>query len=86
MNVDIEELLRLEDEVEFSCERETLPISLDAKMNMLKFLQVQTVVQFQLAYDDLYKEGGLECLPRQHRPGLVDGHRPTQVLGPTELR
>ncbi|CAN0515234.1 unnamed protein product, partial [Ectocarpus sp. 12 AP-2014] len=55
-----------ENELKASCEGETSPVILDAKMNILKCLQVQTVVQFQLAYDDLYyelnKEGGLECV------------------------
>ncbi|CAM9627561.1 unnamed protein product [Ectocarpus sp. 13 AM-2016] len=66
MNVDIEEFLRLENELKASCGSETSPVILDAKMNILKYLQVQTVVQFQLAYDDSYyelnKEGGLERL------------------------
>ncbi|CAB1103567.1 unnamed protein product [Ectocarpus sp. CCAP 1310/34] len=42
MAVDINELLLLEAELKTSRERETLPISLDAKLNILKYLQVQT--------------------------------------------
>lgn len=66
MAVDINELLRLETELKTSRERETSPIRLDAKVNILKYLQVQTVKQFEAEYDDLYyelnKTGGLHCL------------------------
>ncbi|CAM9444501.1 unnamed protein product [Ectocarpus fasciculatus] len=66
MAIDIKELIRLEAELKTSRERETSPISLDAKVNILKFFQVQTVKQFQAKYDDLYYEldkmGGLDCL------------------------
>ncbi|CAM9264861.1 unnamed protein product [Ectocarpus fasciculatus] len=56
MNADIKGLLRLEAELKTPCERETSPFSLDAKVNILKYLQVQTVLQFQAKYDDLYYE------------------------------
>ncbi|CAB1096777.1 unnamed protein product [Ectocarpus sp. CCAP 1310/34] len=64
--VDISELLRLEAELKSSRARETWTVSLDAKVNLLKYLQIQTVLQFQAAYDDMYYElhqtGGLDCL------------------------
>eukprot|EP00903_Cladosiphon_okamuranus_P018852 g17340.t1 len=66
MNVDIEELLRLENELKSQREDATSSVCLDAKVNILKYLQVQTVLQYQAGYDALYyelnKEGGLECL------------------------
>lgn len=66
MNVDIGELLRLETELKNQREDATSSVGLDAKLNMLKYLQAQTVFQYQAAYDsrfyELNKEGGLECL------------------------
>ncbi|CAM9521442.1 unnamed protein product [Ectocarpus sp. 4 AP-2014] len=63
--VDINDLLHLEAELKTSRERGTSSVSLDAKVNLLKYLQVQTVLQFQEAYDDLCyelnKTGGLDC-------------------------
>lgn len=63
----IKELLRLEDElVANPCESATSSTSRDAQVNMLKYLQIQTVRDFEAAYDALYfelkKEGRLECL------------------------
>ncbi|CAN0348419.1 unnamed protein product [Pylaiella littoralis] len=64
LDADIKE--RREGELETWCEHETSPVSLDAMLNILKFLQVQTVLHVQAEYDDLYfefnKEGKLECL------------------------
>lgn len=58
----IKELIELEQELK--CAEPSL--ERDAKVNILKFLQVQTVNRFQEAYDGLYyelnKNGGLECL------------------------
>ncbi|CAM9130011.1 unnamed protein product [Ectocarpus sp. 8 AP-2014] len=72
VDMDIEKLLRLEIELKSQCEDETSSVSLDAKVNILKYLQVQTVLQYQAAYDGLYfelnKEGGLVCL-RNIAPG-----------------
>lgn len=66
MSVDIKELLRLEAELENSCETATSSVHRDAMVNMLKHLQIQTVAQFEAAYDALYyelnKQGRLECL------------------------
>ncbi|CAN0446569.1 unnamed protein product, partial [Ectocarpus sp. 12 AP-2014] len=66
MKVDIKDLIRLEAELKKSCDSETPPVVRDAKVNLLKYLQIQTVLQFEAAYDTLYfeldKEGGLECL------------------------
>ncbi|CBJ33189.1 expressed unknown protein [Ectocarpus siliculosus] len=66
INVDIMEILRLEAELKTSCESETSHVSLDAKVNILKYLQVQAVQQFQAAYDELYYKlnltGELDCL------------------------
>lgn len=66
MIVDIKELLSLEAELEKSCESTTSSIDRDAKVNMLKYLQVGTVVRYEYAYDglcyELNKQGGLECL------------------------
>ncbi|CAM9324990.1 unnamed protein product [Ectocarpus sp. 13 AM-2016] len=63
---DISALVRLEAELKTSCERAMSSVVLDAKVNLLKYLQVQTVLQFQAAYDDLYHElhktAGLDCL------------------------
>ncbi|CAM9368870.1 unnamed protein product [Ectocarpus fasciculatus] len=63
---DINELIRLEAELKISRECETSPVSLDAKVNILKYLQVETVRQFQREYDGLYYElnkmGKLDCL------------------------
>ncbi|CAM9461600.1 unnamed protein product, partial [Ectocarpus fasciculatus] len=83
MAVDINELLRLEAELQTSRERETSPVRLDAKVNILKYLQVQVVKQFEAEYDDLYyelnKTGGLDCL-RSIAPV-----RPTELLQPKFL-
>lgn len=66
VDIDIEELLALETGLKTQRESATSSVSLDAKLNILKYLQVQTVVQYQAAYDALYydlnKEGGVECL------------------------
>lgn len=72
MDVDIEKLLHVENELKSQRENATYSVGLDAKVNMLKYLQVQTVLQYEAAYDALYyelnKEGGLECL-RNIAPG-----------------
>ncbi|CAN0261424.1 unnamed protein product [Ectocarpus sp. 6 AP-2014] len=76
----INELLRLENELQgnapsvwdklFECVsiREPPSLERDAKVNLLKFLQVKTVDKYKRAYDNLYyelnKQGGLECLRR----------------------
>ncbi|CAM9940130.1 unnamed protein product [Ectocarpus fasciculatus] len=76
----INELLRVENELQgnapsvwdklLECVSIRVPPSLerDAKINLLKFLQVKTVDKYKRAYDNLYfdlnKEGGLECLRR----------------------
>lgn len=64
--MNVEKLLRLENELKSQRENATTSVSLDAKVNILKYLQVQTVQQYQKAYEALYyelnKEGGLECL------------------------
>lgn len=76
----INELLRLENELEgnapsvwdklFECVsiREPPSIERDAKVNLLKFLQVKTVDKYKRAYDNLYyelnKQRGMECLRR----------------------
>ncbi|CAM9212844.1 unnamed protein product, partial [Ectocarpus sp. 8 AP-2014] len=66
MAVDIDEVLRLEAELKTSRERETSSVSLDAKVNLLKYLQVHAVNQYEEEYDNLYYElnrtGGLDCL------------------------
>ncbi|CAB1117943.1 unnamed protein product [Ectocarpus sp. CCAP 1310/34] len=66
MKVDIKDLIGLEAELKKSCDSATPPVVRDAKVNLLKYLQIQTVLQFEAAYDNLYyelgKEGGLECL------------------------
>eukprot|EP00903_Cladosiphon_okamuranus_P012098 g11353.t1 len=66
VNIDIEDLLALETRLKAERESATSSICLDAKLNIVKFLQVQTVEQYQAAYDDLhydlFKEGGIECL------------------------
>ncbi|CAM9846324.1 unnamed protein product [Ectocarpus sp. 4 AP-2014] len=66
MKVDIKDLIRLEAELKKSCDSVTPPVVRDAKVNLLKYLQIQMVLQFEAAYDTLYyeldKEGGLECL------------------------
>lgn len=65
MNVNIEEVLHLEAELKGQGEI-ALSASLAAKVNMLKYLQVQAVMEYQAEYDGLYyelkKEGGLECI------------------------
>lgn len=64
--VDIKELCRLENELKNPRERAVPSVQRDAKMNMLKYLQIQKVREFEQAYDDLYyelnMEGGLECV------------------------
>lgn len=65
MNVNINEVLRLE--AELKAQGESSPsASLAAQVNLLKYLQVQAVMEYQSQYDALYydlnKEGGLECL------------------------
>lgn len=66
IDIDIDKLIRLETELKTERESETSSVSLSAKVNILKYLQVQTVSQYQAAYDalcyELNKEGGLECL------------------------
>ncbi|CAB1105425.1 unnamed protein product [Ectocarpus sp. CCAP 1310/34] len=66
MAFDIDKLIRLEDGLKTLCEREKSPVSPVAKVNVLKYLQVQAVKQFQADYDDLHyelnKTEGLECL------------------------
>ncbi|CAM9400423.1 unnamed protein product [Ectocarpus sp. 8 AP-2014] len=62
--LDINELLQMEIELEGNA----LSLERDAKVNLLKFLQVKTVKKYERAYDSLYYElnmdGGLECLHR----------------------
>lgn len=84
MNVDIEELIRLEAELEKSCGSATpYSVDRDAKVNMLKYLQIDTVSQFEAAYDALYyelnKQGGLECLRD------IASARPDDLLQPKVL-
>eukprot|EP00903_Cladosiphon_okamuranus_P012113 g11365.t2 len=83
VDIDIEKLLRLEAELKIQRESATSSVSLDAKVNMLKYLQVQTVVRYQKAYDALYyelsKEGGLECLRK------IPPVRPEHLLQPKDL-
>lgn len=66
MRVDIKKLLLLEAELKNPGENATSSVDQDAKVNMLKHLQIQTVLQFQEAYDALYyklnKDAGLECV------------------------
>lgn len=72
MQVDVEELLRdidrlLRLETELETRAKSVPCTgLSARVNLLKHLQVQSVVQYQSAYDALYydlsKEGGLAYL------------------------
>ncbi|CAN0019974.1 unnamed protein product, partial [Ectocarpus sp. 8 AP-2014] len=66
MRVDIKKLLLLEAELKNPGENATSSVDQDAMVNMLKHLQIQTVLQFQEAYDALYyklnKDGGLECV------------------------
>ncbi|CAM9361850.1 unnamed protein product [Ectocarpus fasciculatus] len=66
MIVDVKELCRVEYELKNPRERAVPPVQRDAKVNMLKFLQIQAVQDFEQAYDDLYHklnmEGGLECV------------------------
>ncbi|CAB1108962.1 unnamed protein product [Ectocarpus sp. CCAP 1310/34] len=62
--LDINELLQMEIELEDNA----LSLERDAKVNLLKFLQVKTVTKYERAYDTFYYElnmdGGLECLHR----------------------
>ncbi|CAN0058284.1 unnamed protein product, partial [Ectocarpus sp. 6 AP-2014] len=64
MAVDIDKVLRLEAELKASRERETSSVSLDAKVNLLKYFQVHAVKQYEEEYDNLYYElnrtGGLD--------------------------
>eukprot|EP00903_Cladosiphon_okamuranus_P008930 g8548.t1 len=67
MNIDLKEVLRLEDELKKTLRHSpTSSIGLDAKTNLLKYVQINTVLGFEEAYDDLFYElfenGGLECL------------------------
>eukprot|EP00903_Cladosiphon_okamuranus_P017057 g15720.t1 len=66
MDVDMEKLLLLENELKAERKSAMSSVSLDATLNMLKYLQVQAVLQYQAAYDALYydlnKAGGVECL------------------------
>ncbi|CAM9108972.1 unnamed protein product, partial [Ectocarpus sp. 13 AM-2016] len=67
-DIDIEELLALETELKTQREESaaTSSVSLDAKLNMLKYLQVKTVHRYEAAYDGMYyelnKRGDLECV------------------------
>lgn len=62
--LDITELLQME----IVLEGDALSLERDAKVNMLKFLQVKTVKEYERAYDSLYYElnldGGMGCLRR----------------------
>lgn len=62
--LDIDELLQME----IGLEGESLSLARDAKVNLLKFLQVKTVKKYERAYDSLYhelnKDGGSACLRR----------------------
>eukprot|EP00903_Cladosiphon_okamuranus_P006199 g6096.t1 len=66
MKLDIEELLALETKLNTQCESATSSVRLDAEVNILRYLQVQTVLKYEAAYDALYyelnKDGGLACL------------------------
>ncbi|CAM9911915.1 unnamed protein product, partial [Ectocarpus sp. 8 AP-2014] len=83
MSIDIAELRHLEAELENSCEKCQNPYDRDAKLNLLKFLQIKAVLQFERAYDQLYyelnKHGGLKCL-REITPA-----RPKDLLQPKVL-
>lgn len=61
--ITIKELLQMEAELDGAT---TPSRERDAKVNVLKYLQVGTVQQYEAAYDGLFyelnKEGGLECL------------------------
>eukprot|EP00752_Nemacystus_decipiens_P012244 g10853.t1 len=87
MNIDIESLLRLENEVKSRQEDVTSSVSLEAKVNILKYLQVQTVRQYEHAYDALYyelnNEGGLQCLRNISSIRSEDLVQP-KVFGPQE--
>ena len=66
---DINELLRMESELEGDASSMREPsLERDAKVNLLKFLQIRTVKKYEEAYDDLYYElsmgEGLGCLRR----------------------
>lgn len=66
MDVVIKKHHRLEALLEISCGSATSPVEQDAKVNMIKYLQIQTVSQYEKAYDALYyelnKQRGLGCL------------------------
>ncbi|CAM9626287.1 unnamed protein product, partial [Ectocarpus sp. 12 AP-2014] len=82
MNVNIEEVLRLETELKAHGES-ARSASVAAKVNILKYLQVQAVAEYQTEYDGLYyelnKERGLECLRR------IAPFRSTELLQPKVL-
>eukprot|EP00903_Cladosiphon_okamuranus_P017337 g15974.t1 len=62
----IKELRDIEADLKKRSGNSTSPVVRDAKVNILKYLQIQTVLNFEAAYDALYyelsKDGGLECL------------------------
>ncbi|CAN0232486.1 unnamed protein product [Ectocarpus sp. 12 AP-2014] len=64
--LNIVELRRLEADLKNKDDCATSWVERDAMVKLLKYLQVQTVEQFERAYDDLHfelaKDGGLECV------------------------
>ncbi|CAN0314813.1 unnamed protein product [Ectocarpus sp. 6 AP-2014] len=66
MEIDIKALRRLEDDLKAGEISATTSVERDAMVNLLKYLQIETVHQFETAYDrlcfELDKDGGLTCL------------------------
>ncbi|CAM9531494.1 unnamed protein product [Ectocarpus fasciculatus] len=69
--LDINELLQIQiklEGLEIELEGDALSLERDAKVNLLRFLQVKTVKKYERAYDSLYyqlnMDGGLGCLRR----------------------
>ncbi|CAB1118953.1 unnamed protein product [Ectocarpus sp. CCAP 1310/34] len=66
MEIDIKALRRLEDDLKAGKISATTSVERDAMVNLLKYLQIETVHQFETAYDrlcfELDKDGGLACL------------------------
>lgn len=79
---DIEKLQHVETELKTQLESAS-SASLDAKANLLKYRQVDTVLRYQAAYDALYyklnKNEGLECLRN------IAPVRPKNLLQPKVL-
>ncbi|CAB1118955.1 unnamed protein product [Ectocarpus sp. CCAP 1310/34] len=66
MEIDIKGLCRLEHDLKAGEISAASPVERDAMVNLLKYLQIETVHQFETAYDrrcfELDKDGGLTCL------------------------